>query len=166
MSTEVSYPVPKKTLKFEFFVGLFALIGVGCFAYLAINIAGMRLFDTGYYEVTAEFDNVSGLEPGAPVEIAGVAVGSVKRIDLEETSALVTMSIAEGFKLRSDDIASIRTKGIIGDRYVKVVPGAATQVLSGGGKLTDTESVVDLEDIIGKFIHRMDGGEKEEKEEN
>ena len=152
---ESQYPIPKRGFTVEFGVGIFAIVGVLCFAYLAINIAGMKFLNSGFYSVTAEFDNVSGLEVGAPVEVAGVSIGEVERIALSGTSAVVTLAIHEGEKIRSDDIASIRTKGIIGDRYVKLTPGASEQILAQGGKITDTESVVDLEDVIGKVIHRM-----------
>jgi phospholipid/cholesterol/gamma-HCH transport system substrate-binding protein len=151
-----TFVAPKRKLTTEFFVGIFAIAGVACFAYLAVGIAGMRFFDTGFYRIIAEFDNVAGLEKGAPVEIAGVPVGEVMDISLKETMAYVTMSIRKEVEVRSDDIASIRTKGIIGDRYVKLSPGAGDQKLSDGASLLDTESAVDLEDVIGKLIHRME----------
>lgn len=147
--------IPHRKISIDFFVGLFVFIGLICFAYLAINLAKMRIFGTGYYEVKALFNNISGLKEGASVEIAGVPVGSVDKVQLDGTSALVTLSIKDIVKLREDDIASIRTKGIIGDRYVRITPGGSDVNISGGGEITDTESVVDLEEVIGKFIHNM-----------
>lgn len=149
-------PIPERTFTVEFYVGLFAIVGLLCLAYLAMNIAGIRLFKTGMYEVQAEFDDVSGLELGAPVEIAGVSVGEVRAINLNATRALVVMELNNAAKLRDDDIATIRTKGIIGDKYVKVVPGGSEEAIPPGGKITDTESVMDFESIIGKIIHRLD----------
>lgn len=148
---------PKKSLTVEFWVGVFALIGVGCFAYLALNIARMRITNAGYYDITAEFDNVSGLKVGAPVEIAGVQIGEIAKISLNETSAIITMRVQNGIKLREDDSAAIRTKGIIGDRYIKVVPGSSSKMVADRGKLSETESAVEFEEIIGKLIHRMEG---------
>lgn len=150
-----SFPIPKKNYWVEFLVGLFTLAGVAAFAYLAINIAQMRFLNTGYHHLFAEFSNVSGLKEGAPVEIAGVQVGEVTKIDLKGTNAIITMNIRNGIELRDDDIASIRTKGIIGDRYVKVLPGASDSNLKPGQSVGDTESAVDLEEILGKLIHQL-----------
>lgn len=150
------FNLPKKKFTTEFVVGLFVLVGILCFAYLSINLAGMRMFKRDGYTVTAKFDNISGLMIGAPVEIAGVKVGEVSKIALDKTSALVTLEINRGVQIRDDDIASIRTKGIIGEKYIKVVPGGSDEVVPSGGRLSDTESAVDLEEIIGKVIHRME----------
>ena len=153
--TESGFMVPKKALTVEFAVGLFMLAGVACFGYLAINIAKMKLLETGYYDLRAKFTNISGLQIGSPVEMAGVPIGEVKKISLQDTSAIVTMKILNGVKLKEDDIASIRTKGIIGDRYVRISPGGSDAAIVPGGSITDTESTVDIEEIIGKFVHSM-----------
>lgn len=149
------FPIPKKSYLIEFLVGLFTIGGVLCFAYLAVNIAQMRILNTGFHSIFAEFSNVSGLKEGAPVEIAGVQVGEVLKIDLKGTSAIITMNIRDGVEIRDDDIASIRTKGIIGDRYVKILPGSSDSAVKPGGTVGDTESAVDLEEILGKLIHQM-----------
>jgi phospholipid/cholesterol/gamma-HCH transport system substrate-binding protein len=145
-------------------VGLFTLLGLLAFAYLAINVARMKVFNTNRYKISAEFDNISGLKIGAPVEIAGVQIGDVDDITLNDTSAKVILSIQSSVPLRSDDIASVRTKGIIGDKYVKISPGASQKPVAGGSELRDTESTVDLEDILGKLIHRMDAPKEEAAE--
>jgi phospholipid/cholesterol/gamma-HCH transport system substrate-binding protein len=149
---------PKRTFTAEFFVGIFAIIGLAAFGYLAVNIAQIKLVGSDSYPIQAEFDNVSGLEVGARVEIAGVPVGNVTEIKLDKTSALITMNIDRGTIIRDDDIASIRTKGIIGERFIKISPGSSEDLVEAGGNLFDTESAVEFEDIIGKFIHRMDSG--------
>ena len=154
------FVIPEKSYLLELLVGVFMLLGLGCFSYIAINIAKMSFFDTGYYSVQAEFTNISGLEPGAPVEMAGVPIGSVKAFELKDTSAIITMSIRDNVPLRDDDIASIRTKGIIGDRYVRITPGASEKIVAPGGHITDTESTVDIEEIIGKIIHQMDSSKE------
>lgn len=147
---------PSSALTIDFFVGLFTLVGIACLAYLAIGIANMRLFGSNSYDVVAEFINVSGLENGAPVEIAGVPVGVVTDIKLSDTMASVTLSINNGVPIRTDDIVSIRTKGIIGDKYIRIIPGASDETVPAGGSIYDTDSPMDIEEIIGKLIHRME----------
>ncbi len=154
--TKSEFIPPKRSFTVEFWVGVFALFGAGCFGFLALNIASIRLSNSGYYDIMAEFDSVSGLKLGAPVEIAGVEIGSVSAIDLKGTSAQIQLRIQDGVQLRDDDIAAIRTKGIIGDRYIKVVPGGSTSMVAQGGRLSDTESAVEFEEIIGKLIHRFE----------
>lgn len=146
----------KKKFTIEFIVGIFVLLGILSFAYLSINLAGMRLFKHDGYAVVAKFDNISGLLVGATVEIAGVKVGEVSKIALDKSSAMVTMGINNGVQMRDDDIASIRTKGIIGEKYIKIIPGGSDDIITSGGRLTDTESAVDFEEMIGKIIHRME----------
>ena len=105
-------------------VGVFVLIGLASLAYLAINLGKMEIFGTGY-QVSANFDNVSGLKTGASVEVAGVAVGRVDSIELSTMDrARVSMKLQPGLKVFDDAIVSIRTKGIIGDKFVKLSPGA------------------------------------------
>ena len=153
---EKEFELPKRTFTVEFLVGLFAIVGVLCFGYLSINIAGLSLLETGYYEVTAEFDNISGLEVGASVAIAGVPVGEVTTIALRNSLAFVTFKVEDKVTLHDDDIAVIRTKGIIGERYLKILPGASEELIPKGGQIADTESVVDFEEIVGKLIHRLE----------
>jgi phospholipid/cholesterol/gamma-HCH transport system substrate-binding protein len=153
---ENGFELPKRTFTVEFLVGLFALVGLLSFGYLSINIAGLDILESGYYEVGAEFDNISGLEVGASVEIAGVPVGEVTNVALRNSLAFVTFKVQEKVKLHDDDIAVIRTKGIIGERYLKILPGASEELIERGGQIADTESVVDFEEIVGKLIHRLE----------
>ncbi len=149
--------IPARTFSVEFFVGIFALVGVAAAGYLSVNLAGLKLGTSGMYEITAEFDNVSGLEAGASVEIAGVPIGEVKQIVLDDPMAKVIMTLKDSIRIKDDDIVSIRTKGIIGDRFVKVSRGASDLYVEPGGTIVETESVVDIEDIIGKFVHNFTG---------
>ena len=153
---EIARSSARRMLLIEFFVGIFFLASLICMAYLCVNLGKMRLFDTNRYVVKAEFDNISGLKLGAPVELAGVGIGEISKFELDGTSAVVSLSINQGVKLRSDDIAAVRTKGIIGDRYIKIIPGSSDILLNPGSEITDTESTVELEDLVGKFIHKMD----------
>jgi len=156
--------IPKRSFSVEFFVGIFALIGVLAAAYLSVGLGGLELNSSDKYEITAEFDNISGLQEGASVEIGGVPIGEVTRISLADPQALVTMNITRAVLIKDDDIFSIRTKGIIGDRYVKISRGGSKITLPmEGGKVTETESVVDIEDVIGKLVHSMTSKDEEEE---
>ena len=157
--------LPKRSFSLEFFVGLFTMVGVAACGYLAVGLGDFRVSRSNEYLVYAEFDNISGLKSGASVEIAGVPIGEVTAIDLKDPMARISMRITRNVQLRDDDIASIRTKGIIGDRYVKISRGASSEHIAEGGTVTETESVVDMEDVIGKIVHSLsnkdsDDGEK------
>lgn len=158
---ETKIPLPRRTFTVEFFVGIFTLLGVLCIGYLAIGLGGVELLESDKYDMYAEFDNISGLKYGASVEVAGVPIGVVSNIALKDPMALVTLKINKGFEVKSDDIASIRTKGIIGDRYVKISRGGSKVYLKPGDRISDTESVVDIEDIIGKIVHSFSSDKKD-----
>ena len=137
----------------ELVVGLFVLLGLGCLAYLAIHLGKMEIMGSGY-QVLVNFDNISGLKKGAAVEVAGVEVGRVESIRLSPGDrASVTLRLEPGLKLHDDAIASIRTKGIIGDKFVKLSPGSSEKLIPPGGKIRDTESAIDLEELISSYIH-------------
>lgn len=152
---------PKRTFTGEFFVGLFTLAGVAAVGYQAVGLGGFSFGNADKYEIHAEFDNVSGLKAGAPVEIAGVPIGEVAKIRLQDPEAIVTMLLNKEVKIYDDDIASVRTAGIIGDRYVKISRGASEMVIEPGETMFETESVVDLEDIIGKIVHSFGGDDED-----
>jgi phospholipid/cholesterol/gamma-HCH transport system substrate-binding protein len=157
--------LPKRSFSAEFFVGLFVMVALACAAYLSVGLGGLKLVDSGNYMIYAEFDNISGLQYGASVEIAGVSIGEVAQVRLDDSSAVVGMKIRNDVRIREDDIAAIRTKGIIGDRYVKISRGASEQYVEPGASMLETESVVDIEDIIGKIVHSLGSDEKDEDKE-
>lgn len=157
--------LPKRRFSLEFFVGLFTMVGVAATGYLAVGLGGLEIMSSNKYTIVAEFDNISGLKNGASVEIAGVPVGNVSNIALNDSVAEVTLNIINEVKIKDDDIASIRTKGIIGDRYVKISRGASDDFVPPGGRMIETESVVDIEDIIGKIVHSLTNEKDEEKED-
>jgi phospholipid/cholesterol/gamma-HCH transport system substrate-binding protein len=137
-------------------VGIFVLIGILCLAYLSIKLGKMELIGGNNYDVYADFDSVSGLKSGASVEIAGVEVGRVDRIVLDPKSgdhARVYLRIRAGIKLTDDVIASVRTRGIIGDKFILLKPGGAEKLLAAGGRIRETESAIDFEELISKYIH-------------
>ena len=145
-----------KRMTLETIVGFFMLAGILCLAYLSIKLGKLELMGGDYFNVYADFDSVSGLKSGASVEIAGVEVGRVDRIGLDpknESQAQVSMQVRRGVKLQDDVIASVRTRGIIGDKFILLKPGGSDKLLANGGRIRDTESAVDLEDLVSKFIH-------------
>jgi phospholipid/cholesterol/gamma-HCH transport system substrate-binding protein len=137
----------------EMSVGIFVLIGLVGIAYLTIKLGKMELLGENYYHVTARFTSVSGLKQGASVEVAGVQVGQVEKIILDTSSTLATvrMKIREGVPLCADVIASVKTSGLIGDKYISLSPGGSEIRLKDGDLITETESSVDLEAMIAKY---------------
>ena len=151
--------------KLELIVGVFVLIGIAALAYLAIKLGKLEVVGGNQREIQAVFDSVAGLKSGAPVELAGVQVGQVKRIGLDGDRALVVMAIDPKVKVYKDAIASIKTRGLIGDKYVALSPGGADEELRAGDRIRDTESGVDLEAVIGEFIHGSAGSSGKDKKE-
>ncbi len=140
--------------KTEISVGIFMVAGIFCLIYLSVRLGSVDLFGSDAYVISAKFGSIEGLEVAASVEIAGVPVGKVKRITLEENQAFVEMEIKKGTKISDDTIASIRTKGIIGDKFVKLSPGGSDDVLKDKGALMDTESAISLEELVSKYIFK------------
>ncbi len=147
-----------KKLNVEIVVGLFMITGFLAFGYLSLQMGDFSIFDLKKnYSVVAEFDNVSGLKVGAAIEIAGVNVGKVSGVRLgEQGLARVTMLISREIKITMDAIASIRTQGLIGDKYVKIIQGADSEMLADGGEIFDTESSIDFEELVSKYIFESD----------
>ncbi|MBT3176502.1 MAG: outer membrane lipid asymmetry maintenance protein MlaD [Desulfobacula sp.] len=140
--------------KTEISVGIFMMVGIACLVYLSINLGNVDLFGSDSFMIDAKFGSIEGLEVAASVEIAGVPVGKVKRITLEENEAFVQMEIKKGTKITEDTIASIRTKGIIGDKFVKLSPGGSDNLLGDKDVLMDTESAISLEELVSKYIFK------------
>lgn len=143
-----------KKFSVETAVGLFMVGGFLCFAWLSVRLGDVQFFNESGYAVTARFGSISGLKEGAQVEVAGVKVGKVAGIHLDpqEYEAVVSLAIDEGVNLSQDSIASIRTAGIIGDRYIDISPGGAEEYLKPGAEITETESAINLEQLVSKYI--------------
>jgi phospholipid/cholesterol/gamma-HCH transport system substrate-binding protein len=139
--------------KLELVVGVFVLVGLACLAYLSIKLGKLEVIGGDNYVVEAEFTSASGLKSGASVEIAGVEVGRVKGIMLRGDRAIVNLAIQEGVRLFTDSIASIKTRGIIGDKYVALSVGGGGDPLKEGEKIRDTESGLDLEELVSQYVH-------------
>jgi phospholipid/cholesterol/gamma-HCH transport system substrate-binding protein len=144
----------KNRLEFlELFVGIFMVLGFLAFGYLALQLGEVSFLSAGKtYVIDAEFDNISGLKKGAVVQIAGVVVGQVKRTWLgEDELAHVALQLDNEVKIPADSMASVKSQGIIGDKYIQLSLGGDEKLLKAGDVLTETESAVDLEALISKF---------------
>jgi phospholipid/cholesterol/gamma-HCH transport system substrate-binding protein len=135
-------------------VGIFVLIGIICVGYLTIKLGRMEWFGDQYYVVNAYFNSISGLKSGAMVEMSGVEVGQVGRIGLDQKArqAVVQLKIKRDVKLFDDVIASIKTSGLIGDKFIKLTAGGSGTLIEPGGTIMDTESALDIEELISKFV--------------
>src|ERR1051325_1095547 len=142
-----------KSSYLEFIVGVFLSIGILCLGYLSIKVARKDFFAGAGYEVNALFTNCSGLRPGSQVMIAGVEIGRIKSIQLEDYEARVQMVIHGNVSLQKDAIASIKTKGLIGEKYIEITPGGADEKIRPGGVIHDTEPALDMEGLISKYVH-------------
>lgn len=136
----------------EILVGIFVLVGIACLGYLAVRLGKIEVLGTRGYVVYADFASVAGLKIGDPVEIAGVKVGRVESIDLADDRARLGLRIEDKVKLQEDVIASVRARGLIGDKFVLISPGAADRILAPGERIRDTESPPDITDLIGRLV--------------
>ncbi|HSQ50836.1 MAG TPA: outer membrane lipid asymmetry maintenance protein MlaD [Nitrospiraceae bacterium] len=139
--------------KLEMVVGVFVLVGLLCLAYLSVKLGKLELIGGGVYEVEAQFNSASGLKPGSAIEIAGVEVGRVRGITLNQDRAMVKLAVNNTIKLYTDTIASIKTRGIIGEKFLALSPGGGGDPLKPGDTIRDTESGLDLEELVSQFVH-------------
>lgn len=136
----------------ELGVGLFLLLGLLCMAYLTVSLGKVRFLPSSDYKVFATFTNVGGLKPNADVTMAGVKIGQVESIQLKKGRAQVALGIRQDIQLEEDVIASIKTMGIVGDRYISISPGASDTYLGPGGTIHETQPPLDIEQLVGKFV--------------
>lgn len=143
----------KKT-SVETAVGVFVLIGLISVAYLTIKLGKMEWFGDGYYTLGARFNSVSGLKAGALVDMAGVEIGQVDDIHLDNQSqvAIVSLKIKKGVMLTDDVIASVKTSGLIGDKFIRLTPGGSDRILKTGDMIIETESALDIEELVSKYV--------------
>ena len=142
-----------KKYSIETAVGVFVVVGLICVGYMTVKLGKVSLFGEDAYPLTARFASVSGLRVGSAVEVYGIEVGSVMHlgIDAEKQMGVVGMKINRGVKVYDDAVATIKSAGLIGDRYVNIDPGGAGAVLKPGGVITQTSAPTDIEDLIGKY---------------
>lgn len=143
-----------KRFNVETAVGLFLVIGFLCFAYISVKLGNVDIFGPETYRVSARFSSISGLKVGANIEIAGVKIGRVAKIKLDNSdySAIVELDINSEVPLQEDCIASIRTSGIIGDKYISIIPGGFDELIGPGGEIVETEPSINIEELISKYI--------------
>ncbi|MEE9552288.1 MAG: outer membrane lipid asymmetry maintenance protein MlaD [Gammaproteobacteria bacterium] len=146
--------MPDNKLKIETITGTFMLIGLLCMGYLAIKMGDVGLLGDDTYQLQARFTSVSGLKKGSYIEAAGVRIGKIRKIefDPEYYLAIVTMDIDKNVKVPEDATASVRTAGIIGDKFIKIAPGGAENYLEPGMEIQETEPSINLEELISKYI--------------
>jgi phospholipid/cholesterol/gamma-HCH transport system substrate-binding protein len=140
-----------KRFDLELTVGLFIIAGIICLGYLSIKLGKMEMVGGKGYEIYAIFSNIGGLRTGSSIEIAGVDVGRVKRITLDNYQAHVVLDLPRSVKIQEDAIALVKTKGLIGEKYIEITPGGSEKIIQPGGRIRETQPAVDLEGLISKF---------------
>lgn len=142
-----------KKFSTEFIVGLFLIAGIAAVTYLSVVISGVSGFGSEGYQLKASFENSSGLKKGAVIEIAGVKIGQVKSIELDfdTQESMIWLEINQGVEVQEDAVASIRTAGIIGDKFIKISPGGG-DLLADGDEIIETEPAISIEELVSKYI--------------
>jgi phospholipid/cholesterol/gamma-HCH transport system substrate-binding protein len=135
----------------ELAVGVFLLIGIFSLIYISVKLGKLEVLGREGYTLYASFENAGGLKSGASVEIAGVKIGTVGSVQLNNYQALVGLTITRNVKIQDDAIASIKTAGLLGEKYVEITPGASDRILWNGGSIRETESAIDIQDLIAKY---------------
>ena len=137
----------------ETVVGLFVVAGLVCIGYMTIKLGKVDILGDDTYALNARFNRVTGLKEGNPVNMLGLEIGRVANFKMvqDEQAVVVEMRINKGIKIYDDALASIKTEGLIGDRYMDVAPGGAGELLKPGGTITETQSPTDLNELIGKY---------------
>ena len=133
-------------------VGIFVILGVVALGYLSVQLGQVSFLGSRGYAVTVDFPSVGGLKAGSAVEIAGVEIGRVDSIGLVDYQARVTLRVHTGIKLQEDSIASIKTKGLIGEKYIRISPGGSEKIIPPNGKIREVEAPVDFEELLSKYI--------------
>ena len=153
--------------RLELLVGIFVILGMAAVAYLTVKLGSGSLVGGDTYLVEARFANAGGLNAGSSVLVAGVTVGRVEKVHMDpaDYSAIATLQIQSALKIPTDSMASIKTSGLIGDKFVALLPGADESYLEPGARITMTESSVDLESLIGKMAFGSVEKETETKPE-
>jgi phospholipid/cholesterol/gamma-HCH transport system substrate-binding protein len=141
-------------LNIQLLTGIFVMIGIASFTYIAVSIGGVRFTAQPGYTLIARFTSISGMQVGAIVEAAGVRVGTVSaiRFDADRYEAIVSLRINQDVPVQEDAIAAIRTQGIIGEKFIKIIPGGFEELLTDGMEIGETESAVNLEELVSKYM--------------
>ena len=150
----------------ETMVGIFVVIGLLSIGYMTVKLGNVGFLGENTYSLTGKFNTVTGLRVGNPVNMLGLEIGRVEKftMDQENQQVLVEFKINKGIEIYDDAIASVKTEGLIGDKYVAVDPGGGGDLLANGDSITDTNSPTDIMDLVSKFAFGDVGGEEEKEE--
>ena len=142
-----------KKYTMETIVGIFVVFGLLCVGYMTVKLGKVNILGDNSYSLVAKFTTVTGLRIGSPVNILGIDVGRVVKIKMDQESqqAVVELRIKKDIKVYDDAIASIKTEGLIGDKYLSIDPGGGGNLLADNGVITDTQAAMDIEALIGKY---------------
>lgn len=142
-----------KKYKMETTVGIFVVIGLLCLGYITIKLGNLSLINSDTYSLYTKFTSVSGLRTGNSVEMFGIEIGRVGKLSMnqEEQVAVVELKLQKDVEIFGDAIASVKTSGLIGDRYVQIDPGGADEKLNNGDSIIETEAPIDLQELISKY---------------
>ncbi len=141
--------------KFDLAVGVFVALGMLALGFMALRVGNLASFDGSEgYRLEARFDNIGGLKSRAPVKSAGVVVGRVESIKLDNTTyeAVVSLRVKPEYRFSNDTIASILTSGLLGEQYLSLDVGGDPSYLSDGARIVKTQSAFVLEKLIGQFL--------------
>ena len=141
-----------KKFDLELIVGIFVLAGILCLGYLSIKLAKKEIFNDDNYELYAIFTDAGGLKVGSSVLVAGMEVGRVKSITMEDYEAKIVITLPKSLKVQEDAIASIKTRGLIGEKFLTISPGGSDVLLSSGDRIRDTTPPVDIEELISNYV--------------
>lgn len=152
-----------KKQRVETTVGVFVVVGLLCIGYMAVKLGDVSIFGDDSYSLFARFSSVTGLKTGSSVEMLGIEVGKVQKLylDQDKQQAMVELRIRNGVQIYDDAIASIKTSGLIGDKYVQIDPGGGGDLLVQGDNVIDTNPPLDIEGLIGKFAFGSIGKDEE-----
>ena len=147
----------------ETVVGIFVVIGLVCIGYMTVKLGNVGFFGDNTYSLFAKFNTVTGLREGNPVIMLGLDIGKVQKftMDQENQQVMVEFKINKGIEVYDDAIASIKTEGLIGDKYVAIDPGGGGDLLANGDSITDTNSPTDIMDLVSKYAFGDVGGDEE-----
>ena len=147
----------------ETIVGIFVVIGLIAIGYMTIKLGNVGFLGDNNYRLTARFNTVTGLRVGNPINMLGLEIGRVAKftMDQENQQAIVLLEINRGIEIFDDAIASIKTEGLIGDKYISIDAGGGGDLLENGDSITETESPTDIMDLVSKYAFGDVGGEEE-----
>jgi phospholipid/cholesterol/gamma-HCH transport system substrate-binding protein len=147
----------------ETLVGIFVVVGLFLIGYMTVKLGNVGFLGENKYTLTARFNTVSGLRVGNPINMIGLEIGRVAKftMDQENQQAIVLFEINKGIEIYDDAIASIKTEGLIGDKYISIDAGGGGDLLADGDSITDTESPTDIMDLVSKYAF---GGVDDEEE--